>query len=1091
MTFHKLFGVVFVSVLFLRYVHSLDPNGRNVCTFLVRPSLQTYISSREYSSSYTTSTMCGIFDWDRCSSTRYRTSYRTVILYRTVYSNTYRCCSGYTSLPGSNECTEPICEFDCINGKCDEPNHCECYKGYHGPTCQYNCTTDIDNCQIVDCSTHLDSFCTRCMYYINMEIKAYQLIKGECIKICSWRSNSRSCYPGTCGLTSDICSCDIEFDDGDNCMNMTVPPKDISCSISLQLNGISSIDIPCVYSAAPPTYSYSSVDGNALSINWQTSFPGPSSDKYPFPYYINDYRVGISSSYCYWEHIRGKSIIETGYLNCGFDIGPNNPKQGLHSCEEFARLSEQLQHDDSDSNISADFSLFFSANATNGGYIERKNYDFSNTGNETTDREYYQGQSITMYVNVKIDTEPPTHCSVQGVVPCVGNALDVGEPYTRLNEVDIRWTSWVDYISGLRPRPSYNCRIYKMAARNDILIPDNEFGPLKYRQSGDEYQVTFTPLPSPGVYCIILTVNDVAGNVRNARRCIIYDNQSEITTVEDKPIYLTISGKRFNNNSDVSVKAYENVTLSWNGHFINQLHVDQNLLLAIISDDDVTFQEAYDSEAHPAGRPLSAIGNANGIIKFEFGLLKNSIEGETFESVKPEWRVLKTHEETVNIYFKDEEDSGTYQIWVQATDVIGNTKIDFALVHIDVTNEKSSSSSSSSSSYNHVVYAGVGLLIFIMAACLLVVFYCQKKKHRGFKKKTAVRNSKQNNRNMYVDSMNLDNTYQSPETSFPNNTVVQKVNCVSQEESYQELITSDRAGEVNQGFNTFEDDLDDGSYIDLEEENNSEKAPVRRVRIDDTYLTVATPEKDNSDDDSNLYLELLDAPTEQDTRAGGDDDTYTTLASTDEGKSNDYSCLNLESDGPAERVDDNTYQDLSSLKKHNSNDYSCLNWESDGTAKGVDDDTYQALALPKNDNSNYRCLNLDVSPPTEQDTRRARVDDDAYQSVRSPEKDDINDYSRLNLEVTPPAEQDTQHTRVNDDTYQSVQSPEGDDSNYYSCPNAEVNVPVEQETSTCVDDDQTLASTKKGNSNEYNHLNFSQVNVVEDDTYQTITSRRH
>ncbi|XP_071952538.1 uncharacterized protein [Antedon mediterranea] len=816
--------VVFNIVLW-NHVHTLNPNGKNVCTTLVSSS-EAYSTSQSYSSSYTTYTKCGAFGWDRCRRTRYRKAYRSVTRYRTVYSNTCHCCSGYSSLPGINECTG---------------------------------------------------------------------------RTCSLRSDSKSCYPGTCGLIGDDtykCYCDFEFDDKDNCMNITVPPKVTNCSISLQCNGISSIDLPCVYSTASHTYSYSSVDGNAFSIKWQTSFSGPSSDEYPFPYYIYDYRVGITSSSFYWKHIREDKAVGSGNINCGGNIGLDNPKQGLYSCDAFENLNEQLRHGDS---------LILTADSTNGGYLHLKN--FSLTG-DLTEREYYEGKSITMYVNVMVDIEPPTHCSVTRNVPCVGNALDIGDPYTRMNEVNISWTAWTDYISGLTAQP-YKCRVFKMAAKNDILIPKDDFGPLNYIQRNGEYRVTFK-LTSTGVYCVILTVDDVAGNTRNARRCFIYDNQSVISIIDDNPIYLTVGEDSIIDNSTLSVFKNEAVTLSWKGHFINKLHMNESLLLAIKTDDDVTLD--YDSEAHPSGRPVSAINNINGIIKFEFGLLKDDTEGETL--LKPDWKDITKLKDIVDIYFKDEEESGTYQIWIRATDVIGNTKTDFVLVHIDVMENQP---------WLHFIYVGAGVLLFILAAtvCLITVI-CRHKKQRGRKHVCDLAD----NPNMPSEK-GLSNTYiqTGHETSFIKRTIIGQTD----EDVYQ--------------------DVDDGcAGID-----------------EDIYETILHPDKTPNNQDT-LYLVPMEdnscksskSPEENECCPGGIyDDEYEDMSSSQNNRlvrDGSYEVSKMsEKDDCSPGVDDDEYEDISASKgnrlirlKDGSYQVSKMS-EKDDCSPGVYDDEYEDIS-PSQDN---------------------------------------------------------------------------------------------------------------------------------------------
>ncbi|XP_033100215.1 fibrillin-2-like [Anneissia japonica] len=264
-------------------------------------TLETYSTLTYYRSS--TSTSCGWLWQDRCTS--YRTRSRYSLAQRLVSYPIPVCCEGYEAPIGSDECTEPICSPGCVNGICVGPNVCTCFVGYHGPTCEYTCNVEIDNCEIIDCTSSLNFMCTKCLYHINDEIKAYELVNGRCDQICSWRNDSRSCYPGRCASSSNNCTCDTDFTLDDNCMKIAVPPDVSNCSIMLQhdngFNGISTSNISCQQSRVSPIYS--SVKGNSFSVDWQTQF---SATEYPFPYYVKNFSVGVTSAVVKWYIYRGE-----------------------------------------------------------------------------------------------------------------------------------------------------------------------------------------------------------------------------------------------------------------------------------------------------------------------------------------------------------------------------------------------------------------------------------------------------------------------------------------------------------------------------------------------------------------------------------------------------------------------------------------------------------------------------------------------------------------------------------------------------------------------------------------------------------------
>ncbi|XP_033102159.1 uncharacterized protein LOC117105199, partial [Anneissia japonica] len=463
--------------------------------------------------------------------------------------------------------------------------------------------------------------CTKCLYHINDVVKAYELVNGRCKRLCSWRSDSRSCFPGRCAPSNKKCICDTDFDMDDNCMKIAVPPTVSNCSILLQhdngFNRVITSNIPCQRS--PISTIYSSIQGNGFLVNWQTLF---SATEYSFPYYVNDFSVGVTSAIVNWHIERGDITIYSGEIDCSLNHNEDDPNPDTHVCTRYEQLMDNLQNNDK---------LIITASSTNGGFIRLNNYDYSMVG---TIREpvYYEGKTVTRYLTVTVDNEAPTHCSVNVTsdTTCIGYALDIGDPYTTSSEQKVKWSTWVDHISGLTAT-SYDCRICKMVENNDVLSFNGTCYSLYHLKIGNYYEADFE-LTSPGVYCTLLTVSDFAGNVRHARRCLVFDDQSEISIVDDKPMELVVDGEKLNLlESDAWTSTDKIIRVSWQGHFVNQLHIDQSMLHAIETNNDV-INKAYDSDGLPTGRTLSSINNRHGIVKFEVGVVKDKLQ--------PDWMAL-------------------------------------------------------------------------------------------------------------------------------------------------------------------------------------------------------------------------------------------------------------------------------------------------------------------------------------------------------------------------------------------------------------------------------------------------------------------
>ncbi|XP_033115242.1 uncharacterized protein LOC117115514, partial [Anneissia japonica] len=139
--------------------------------------------------------------------------------------------------------------------------------------------------------------------------------------------------------------------------------------------------------------------------------------------------------------------------------------------------------------------LIITAFSTNGGYLRLNKYEYSTTPT-VSERTYYQGTSVTRSLNIIIDLEGPRHCSltVPRDVFCTGYALEIEYPYTKLSELEIRWSTWVDDVSGMTTMP-YDLRVCKMVAKNDVLDFDDNVVCLRLDHSriGDDYEAKFNP----------------------------------------------------------------------------------------------------------------------------------------------------------------------------------------------------------------------------------------------------------------------------------------------------------------------------------------------------------------------------------------------------------------------------------------------------------------------------------------------------------------------------------------------------------------------------------------------------------------------
>ncbi|XP_043790674.1 tenascin-like isoform X2 [Apis laboriosa] len=142
--------------------------------------------------------------WGLFHQTKTRTNYR--IDQVRVWHYQTRCCDGYEN---RGDVCEPVCNPECVNGKCTRPNSCECDNGYspigqtqHAcePLCESNCTNGF-------CARPNQCSCNA--GYELIEDKLYCL--PVCVQDCA-NHNARCTEPNRCTCNSGYRQSDTDTD---------------------------------------------------------------------------------------------------------------------------------------------------------------------------------------------------------------------------------------------------------------------------------------------------------------------------------------------------------------------------------------------------------------------------------------------------------------------------------------------------------------------------------------------------------------------------------------------------------------------------------------------------------------------------------------------------------------------------------------------------------------------------------------------------------------------------------------------------------------------------------------------------------------
>ena len=195
----------------------------------------------------------------------------------------------------------------------------------------------------------------------------------------------------------------------------------------------------------------------------------------------------------------------------------------------------------------------------------------------------------------------------------------------------------------------------------------------------------------PGVYSIILTVYDRAGNTAKARKIITYND--EPITISNSPMYLdkadptTIdvqSGHAFINKPlDDPQDGIFHFTANWTGHFVN--NYPPEWLARVKSWQDLGITGIDDRYGSTYGmRSIDQVTGLTGVISFSYAYEIDSVGG--IGAVTPDNFTQLTDKQTtltINITKDQLKNGQTIVVWVKAYDITGSSNIIVSKTFVD------------------------------------------------------------------------------------------------------------------------------------------------------------------------------------------------------------------------------------------------------------------------------------------------------------------------------------------------------------------------------------------------------------------------
>ena len=290
----------------------------------------------------------------------------------------------------------------------------------------------------------------------------------------------------------------------------------------------------------------------------------------------------------------------------------------------------------------------------------------------------YPKQMIKKEICYRYDDAKPEHCL--HTKTCTKQPLVLESRITRSSSFHISFSGWTDpvpnggkqtHASGIQ---SFEVKVLEVPPSKNNLVVDVTTKPVYLRlvdKTIDSMVIQVNVSDQPVLYCILLEVKDVADNVQQARRFLLYDNTTFIEPMPGKHFRVTSASK---DTSFTWQTHHNDVCLDWKDYFYNKFYFDNELLNPIKSDRHGLITGVYDQI--DGILPTAGTPNVNGIVEYRFSwaLDDNDLSTET--------RVPNFRNQTYCQHFvlKDGE---TYKLNIKAIDIANNSYEESRTVHID------------------------------------------------------------------------------------------------------------------------------------------------------------------------------------------------------------------------------------------------------------------------------------------------------------------------------------------------------------------------------------------------------------------------
>ncbi|XP_062573120.1 uncharacterized protein LOC134235054 [Saccostrea cucullata] len=273
---------------------------------------------------------------------------------------------------------------------------------------------------------------------------------------------------------------------------------------------------------------------------------------------------------------------------------------------------------------------------------------------------------------MRYDSTPPKHCLED--MSCKNNEhILFDNRITRTSEIKLDMAGWFDpypvhpiQASGIK---SFEVNIHDMQEVDSSTLAMDEKSLLTYNVDGKHSTIRL-PERQPALYGVSLEVLDGAGNLKKARRFVLYDDSSSLLVDSNKTFFLT-SGSPVTNFTWQT--HHGDICSTWKDRYYNSYNINYNLLRKINPDFYKFYKGIY--EQITGQLPVNGTPNFNGVVGTRY---LASCDGTTIQNITLQNFLSQRTCQKYNL-----KDGQTYEISIIPIDIIRNSLKETITVHID------------------------------------------------------------------------------------------------------------------------------------------------------------------------------------------------------------------------------------------------------------------------------------------------------------------------------------------------------------------------------------------------------------------------